>query len=169
MICSLSQKRNAGRREALTPPRPAFCLFVCEVEPLRRKVGVVHDVQPIGGSAGQRPKQVDDIKRVFDRRTETNDGQRTDHADERHAEGRRVEHAVEGFLIDEKDEQAKYKRDHQCKCGVQQRKRLYAVQKLDLRYLERTLEWTLYVDFLVYYAADRVLGKGGSAEVAQNL
>ena len=39
--------------EALTPPRPAFCLFVCEVEPLRRKVGVTHGVQLIGGLAGQ--------------------------------------------------------------------------------------------------------------------
>ena len=51
MICALLQK-EAPDAEALTPPRPAFCLFVCEVEPLRRKVGVAHGVQLIGGLAG---------------------------------------------------------------------------------------------------------------------
>ena len=51
--------------ETLTPPHPAFCLFVCEVEPLRRKVGIVHGVQLIGGLAGQRPKQADDINLRF--------------------------------------------------------------------------------------------------------
>lgn len=40
--------------EAIQPLRPAFCLFVCEVEPMRRKVGVAHGVQLIGGLAGQR-------------------------------------------------------------------------------------------------------------------
>ena len=39
--------------EAIQPLRPAFCLFVCEVEPMRRKVGVAHGVQLIGGLAGQ--------------------------------------------------------------------------------------------------------------------
>ena len=52
-LCFIA-KKEAPDAEALTPPRPAFCLFVCEVEPLRRKVGVAHGVQLIGGLAGQR-------------------------------------------------------------------------------------------------------------------
>ena len=43
--CGKMDKKEAPDAEALTPPRPAFCLFVCEVEPLRRKVGVTHGVQ----------------------------------------------------------------------------------------------------------------------------
>ena len=52
--CGKMDKKEMPDAEALTPPRPAFCLFVCEVEPLRRKVGVTHGVQLIGGLAGQR-------------------------------------------------------------------------------------------------------------------
>ena len=52
--CGKMDKKEAPDAEALTPPRPAFCLFVYEVEPLRRKVGVAHGVQLIGGLAGQR-------------------------------------------------------------------------------------------------------------------
>lgn len=77
---------------------------------------------------------------------------------------------MEGFLIDEKDEQAECERDHQRKRGVEQRKRLYTVQKVRLKdILKGRWNGLLYVDFLVYHAADRILGKGGSAEITQNL
>ena len=47
-----NEQKEMPDAEALTPPRPAFCLSVCEVEPLRRKIGVAHGVQLIGGLAG---------------------------------------------------------------------------------------------------------------------
>ena len=40
-LCFVAKKKRRTQR-LWQPPRPAFCLFVCEVEPLRRKVGVAH-------------------------------------------------------------------------------------------------------------------------------
>ena len=39
--------------EAIQPLRPAFCLFVCEVEPMRRKVGVAHGAELCKGTQGK--------------------------------------------------------------------------------------------------------------------
>lgn len=96
------------------------------------------------------------------------DYQRRDHGqrDESHAEAGRVHHAVEGFFVDQKDEQPQQEAEQQRQSHVQQRHTGHILQKTRLKnILKGHGGSSFYV--LAIHPAPGVFGKGGGLAALQ--